>query len=686
MSFRNVLFACLLIPFVLVCGVLVVIGWMADMRRARADYETILRQNVQVQRANLESYFILVEALSRSASVMLDHQLSARDVDQMHGADIASYLRNIIGPYDRVIAAGVAIDPAWRKTNPGPLFRYLLKRRDANGQLRSVDLDLAHIDYTAMPWYADVMRSGKILWMAPEYYEGIDSDGIDNDIEGWGITFSFPVYADGKICGMMVVGTLVKENAELINQAAAQLGSDAYCVLMDRDGRLCLHPDYDMIRRHGNLFRDDLVDDGAGGLDRAREILRRREGGVTRVRSRTAGDAGWLYMVQAPMESTDWSIAVLLPEENFLHPARHNLYISIAVMLTGMAVAAGVAAFALSRIARPFREVLETAERIGRGDMTPVTASWRFQEFTILATAFNRMITAIRGRSQAMEHTIRQLNMLVEKISVSSHELTQVAENVSASSQDLSAGAVEQESIFDQFGSAISRLKEHADSNRDLAERTNAIISEAETMAVAGNVEMRRLFDALTEISESSRLIETTLKLIDNIAFQTNILAINAAIEAARAGSQGRGFSVVANEVRQLANKSAGSVETTAASLHESNEKMAYGVRMGEKTTESLSQIESIATRAAMLMNQVTEQAKDQAKITGEILGGLEQLKEIARRNVNNASSNAAVAEELLTLATGMTASLTGDEDARRLHHEAVSKKHQLSTSRSGQA
>ncbi|MCC8165453.1 MAG: methyl-accepting chemotaxis protein [Planctomycetes bacterium] len=686
MSFRNVLFACLLVPFVLVCGVLVVIGWTADMHRARTDYETILKQNVQVQRANLESYFILVEALSRSASVMLDHQLSARDVDQMHGADIATYLRTIIGPYDRVIAAGVAIDPAWRKTTPGPLFRYLLKRKDATGQMRQVDLDLAHIDYTAMPWYAEVMRSGKILWMAPEYYQGIDSDGVDNDIEGWGITFSFPVFADGKICGVMVVGTLVKENAELINQAASELGRDAYCVLLDKDGRLCLHPDFDLIRRHGNLFRDDLVDDGAGGVDRAREILRRRESGVTRVRSRTAKDAGWLYMVQAPMQSTDWSIAVLLPEENFLASARHNLYVSIAVMVTGMLVAVVVAAFALSRIGRPFRDVVETADRIARGDMQPVTESSRFQEFAIVAKAFNQMIAAIRSRSDAMQNTIRQLNLLVDKMSVSSQELTQVAENVSASSQDLSAGAVEQESIFDQFGAAIGRLKEHADSNRDLAERTNAIISEAETMAVAGNVEMRRLFDALTEISESSRLIETTLKLIDNIAFQTNILAINAAIEAARAGHQGRGFSVVANEVRQLANKSAGSVETTAVSLHESNEKMAYGVRMGEKTTESLSQIESIATRAAMLMNQVTEQAADQAKIIGEILGGLEQLKEIARRNVNNASANAAVAEELLTLATGMTASLTGDEDAKRLHREAVSKQRRLTGSGTGRA
>ncbi len=684
MSFRNVLFACLLIPFTLVCGVLVVIGWTTDMHRARADYETILKQNVQVQRANLESYFILVEALSRSASVMLDHQLSTQDVDQMDGADIATYLRTIIGPYDRVIAAGVAIDPAWRKTNPGPLFRYLLKRKDATGQLRPVDLDLAHIDYTVMPWYAEVMRSGKVLWMAPEYYQGIDSDGIDNDIEGWGITFSFPVFADGKICGVMVVGTLVKENAELVNRAVSEVGSGAYCALLDRDGRLCLHPDDDMIRRHGNLFQDDLVDDGAGGLDRARDLLRRRESGISRVRSRTAMDAGWLYMVQAPMQSTDWSIAVLLPEENFLAPARHNLYVSIAVMLTGMLVAVGVAAFALSRIGRPFREVLETAERIGRGDMAPVTETSRFQEFTVLAKAFNQMIAAIRSRSNTMEQTIRQLNMLVAKMSVSSHELTQVAENVSASSQDLSAGAVEQESIFDQFGAAIGRLKEHADSNRDLAERTNAIISEAETMAVAGNVEMRRLFDALTEISESSRLIETTFKLIDNIAFQTNILAINAAIEAARAGHQGRGFSVVANEVRQLANKSAGSVETTAVSLHESNEKMEYGVRMGEKTTESLSQIESIATRAATLMNQVTEQAKDQAKIIAEILDGLDQLKEIARRNVNNASSNAAVAEELLTLATGMTASLTGDEDAKRLHHEAVSKRQRLSGPGSG--
>ncbi len=226
---------------------------------------------------------------------------------------------------------------------------------------------------------------------------------------------------------------------------------------------------------------------------------------------------------------------------------------------------------------------------------------------------------------------------------------------MSDNSQELSAGAIQQNAVFQQIAESIERLKKHADSNSDLAHRTNGIINTVDKMAINGNSEMKQLCDALTSISESSRAMSAAMKHIDSIAFQTNILAINASIESARAGRYGRGFNVVAEEVRQLAKRSAESVEMTAQSLSESDAKAALGMDLGGKTADSLHTIEDVAGKAAELMSMVTEQAKDQSRIIGEILAALAQVESIAKRNVDNASSNVAVSEQLFTLATHMS-------------------------------
>lgn len=229
---------------------------------------------------------------------------------------------------------------------------------------------------------------------------------------------------------------------------------------------------------------------------------------------------------------------------------------------------------------------------------------------------------------------------------------------------------MQQDSVFGRIYQSVARLKDHADSNSELAIQTNEIISRVEDMALAGNFEMRRLSEAMAAISESSASINSTLKVIDNIAFQTNILALNAAVEAARAGQHGRGFNVVASEVRQLANRSAQSVVSTSTVLAESDAKVEVGVELGRKTSESFSSIENIATTAAKLMSKVTEQAKDQSRIIAEVTAGLEQVTDIAKHYVDDASANAAVSEELQTLATRMHQMLL--ESGRTVRRDAT--------------
>lgn len=654
MSFRRVMLVCMIVPFIMFCGFFVVYRWYVDLVRARADSEKFLVENIRLQRAKLESYIKQIEEMCRGTYTMLGRSLHAADVDGLTGDDLIGYLRNVVTDHDNVAATGIALHPKFRPSDANPLFRYLLKRPDPAGVIQVLELDLSFVDFLHEPWFEEVVRTGKPLWVDSEYYSGLDADMIDNDSEGWSITFSLPILADGEVCGVMCIDTMIDHYIAEFKSAAAEMGDGAYVVLVNSKGTYCLHPDYNYVRRRDNMF-EDMYDDGAGGRERARRILRERQIGATRVKTRFAGESEWLYMVQAPVRDTDWTLAAFFPERNFTGPASRQMHLTLGMMILGLLLTGGLAGLTMHWLSSPFRQIVAMSEKVGEGNLDVGLFHSRFFEFSVMGEAFQRMTDAIRSRNQAMQKSIGDLDGILRQVAATSRELTHVAANLSEHGQDLSTGAVEQDSVFGRISEAVERLKSHADSNSRLAHDTNEIIGEVQTMAVAGNFEMRQLSEAMTAISESSQRINATLKMIDSIAFQTNILALNAAIEAARAGTHGRGFNVVASEVRQLANRSVQSVVATSETLNESDVNVRVGMEMGRKTSESLSQIETIATTAAQLMNKVTEQAQDQTRIIEDVLSGIGQVADIAKRNVHNASVNASVAEELLALATKMS-------------------------------
>jgi methyl-accepting chemotaxis protein len=466
--------------------------------------------------------------------------------------------------------------------------------------------------------------------------------------------------ADGRFYGMLCVDTRADWYAELINRSAAELGEGAFCAVIDREGKYVLHPDLKKVKSGANLFADDIVPSGEADTASAPEIRQRRDLKIDKVLLKS-GNAGIPhFMILAPLDTgKDYSLAVFLPEETLTGPIRKRLSLGLAMMLAATILAAAVAVVILHFVLTPLRQSIQTAERIARGDLELVAKMSRFREFNTLFDAFNRMILAIRSRTAAMETSIADLDGILRQVAALSQELLRVASNVSAHSQELSAGATEQSSVFQEISKAASRLEAHARSNAELAGNTNRIIEQVERTATDGNQRMRQLSEAMQEISGITESINTALKAIDVIAFQTNILALNAAVEAARAGSHGRGFNVVASEVRQLANRSAQSVVSTTETLRESAAKVQVGLDMGEKTMTALEEIERIATDAAQLMRKVTEQAADQSRIISEVLAGLEQVMEVAKRNVDSASTNAAVSEKLLSLSSQISVFLS---------------------------
>ena len=139
------------------------------------------------------------------------------------------------------------------------------------------------------------------------------------------------------------------------------------------------------------------------------------------------------------------------------------------------------------------------------------------------------------------------------------------AGQVSFAAQGLSEGATEQASSIGELSSTMSDISERIKETAHTAQEASRLSTDTGNAVVMSNTKMEEMSRAMVEITEKSNEISKIIKTIDDIAFQTNILSLNAAIEAARAGAAGKGFAVVADEVGNLAQKSAKAAQNTAS-------------------------------------------------------------------------------------------------------------------------
>jgi methyl-accepting chemotaxis protein len=167
---------------------------------------------------------------------------------------------------------------------------------------------------------------------------------------------------------------------------------------------------------------------------------------------------------------------------------------------------------------------------------------------------------------------------------------------------------------------------------------------------------MGEMMDAVREINEASRGINSVIKIIDDIAFQTNILALNAAVEAARAGQYGTGFAVVAEEVRNLAAKSAEAAKNTSGLIENSVKKAELGVRIANRTNESLGEIVDGVVKSSGIIDVIAVDTGRQSDIVGRIDDNIGRITQVVRMNTATAEESAAASEEL----SGQSATLNG--------------------------
>ena len=397
-----------------------------------------------------------------------------------------------------------------------------------------------------------------------------------------------------------------------------------------------------------------LLGELAQNLDSSRSVVQGLEAQMTEVAQDMVGITGELQNIQVQRMDEDFSVAVT--------------QLSVIALL-GVAISILIAWYMIQAITRPIRETVNVANKVASGDLTVMVNSDRGDEFGSLLAAFGTMVTRLRE--------------LIQQIDTGASNIASSSEELSAVTDQTRQGVAEQRDQTDQVASAMNEMvatvsdvaksAEAAFAAAQLASQKSgdgeAAVNETLTFVTDLNRQIGTVMKQLRDLQSDTQNIGTVLDVIKSVAEQTNLLALNAAIEAARAGEQGRGFAVVADEVRSLAQRtqsSATEIETLISNLVSSAETsvttMEKGSKLAEQTLEraqtagaTIQEMAEAVEEIRQYNSQIATAAEQQTSVAEDINQNVTLIRDVGEQSATSTEQVSAASEELARLAEGLS-------------------------------
>ncbi len=336
-----------------------------------------------------------------------------------------------------------------------------------------------------------------------------------------------------------------------------------------------------------------------------------------------------------------------------------------------------IAVFVANRkFLRPIAKLQAVAQKLAIGDIDQEVHRESNDEFGDLTEDFADIIENIGGQAhvaeavadgnltvscnpasdkdvmgKAIKKMVRDNNKNLTVIKDASARMASGANEVASASSSLAQGTTQQASAIEEITASIEEIANGAKINADDANKANELVQTTKEDAVRGNEQMKQMINAMHDINDSSENISKIMKVIDDIAFQTNILALNASVEAARAGVHGKGFAVVADEVRNLASKSADAAKDSAVMIEDSIKKVEIGSKLALDTAEALEEILASVENIADIVSHIASASANQASSVGQVNAGITQIADVVQTNSATSQECAAASAELSSLA-----------------------------------
>lgn len=352
------------------------------------------------------------------------------------------------------------------------------------------------------------------------------------------------------------------------------------------------------------------------------------------------------------------------------------LFILLIVIL-----AAFLSRFIIRSIVKPVKEMDIIAQRIAEGNLKETISYSSRDELGSLAANFNKTslqlqnyinyineITDVLNEiaqgnlrfelkqtylgefariKEALFHISDSLSETIKSIHSASTQVTEGSSQLSLNAQGLAEGAADQAAAIEELHATIetisSQLKANAKQSREVSQKTSAVQAEA----MESSHKMEEMTKAMNRINTTSLEIQNIIGDIEEIASQTNLLSLNAAIEAARAGDAGRGFAVVADQIRKLAADSAQSAVNTRKLIETAIHEVETGNQLSEQTAASLNAVTQDLNMVTALSDSSCKASEEQAHSVNNIEMGITQISAVIQNNSAAAQESSATSEEL---------------------------------------
>ena len=420
-------------------------------------------------------------------------------------------------------------------------------------------------------------------------------------------------------------------------------GSDGYFFVYRTDGPMVMHRTNPALEGQQALALKD-----ANGLLLFQKLLdniRTGDGYVTyqwdkpskgkAVEKLTYGAAldKWQWILATGFYIDDIDDAVQQSNGLMATAAQQTFYFLLAVSILILAVVIVTGLWVMRGILSTVQQGRIASERLAEGDLTTDIAVQRRDEIGEMLIAMNTVNANLR-------RIVGQAQTATETVETTAAEIAQ-------GSADLAQRTEQQASALEETASSMEQLTSTVKQSAANAGQANQLASAARHQAEQGGEVVDQAIEAMNAINVSSRKIADIISAIDEIAFQTNLLALNAAVEAARAGEQGRGFTVVAGEVRKLAQRSADAAKQIKGLIADSVIKVEDGGRLVKGSGQTLGEIVTAVKKVSDIVAEMAAAAQEQASGIEQVNKAILQMDQTTQQNAALVEQTAAASETM---------------------------------------
>lgn len=600
---------------------------------------------------------------SRVSNLVIDNQIeSAKDI----GVQITNSIENYLTGYEGIIraladqetATNIMSDPnaeeallnvldSYASSNEGIEFIYL--GTEDGRMIMKPDDDLGDYDPRTRDWYKDAKSAGRFIWT--DAY-------LDDTINAMVITACIPVYDEGGT----FVGVLAADlSLDVLNSQTKdiRIGEKGYPMVIDGNNLILTHIDDSMVG--SELQTPELIEGiSQGNINEIDYEFMENGQNIRKYATISRIDAlGWSVITSIYYDEIRSDLNTLI------------IIISIASML-GILLASILVFGFTKKFAKNIKSLVSTMNQARLGDLTARSNISSQDEVGVLSRFFDDTIIDLGKLVKNIENVSQKLTQSAEGLAATSEEVSASADDVARTVEDIAKGAQEQaqdaesstfiaQSLSEKFNTLnlyTNNMIESAQNTglayRDGVESVNNLDNKNKE-SIKANEDIEKI---ILQLNERTKEIGGILDAISNISDQTNLLALNASIEAARAGEAGRGFSVVADEIRKLAEQSAKSADDVKRIVHNIQDD-------GSKSFESMVKLKEIGNEQEVAVEKVIssfETIKDAyEKISQNIdaIGNsVSEVKEDKEKIVSSIENISAVSEETAAASEEVSASM----------------------------